>query len=147
MKLRVTIDAQSFDVEVGDLKTRPVPVTVDGDTFMVWPEEEKQAAKPVERAASAGISSSIPAPIHVEAPSASGQVEKTRSVLAPIPGVIISISVKEGDAISFGQELCILEAMKMKNIIRANRTGTIAAIRVAAGDQVRHSQVLLEYTD
>jgi biotin carboxyl carrier protein len=74
-------------------------------------------------------------------------VDKTKSVLAPIPGVILSIAVKPGDAVVFGQELCVLEAMKMKNQIRANRAGKIAELRVAPGEQVRHSQVLFEYAD
>jgi biotin carboxyl carrier protein len=68
-------------------------------------------------------------------------------VTAPIPGVIISIAVKEGDIVKFGDEICVLEAMKMKNAIRANRAGKVAAICVTIGDQVRHGQTLIEYTD
>lgn len=66
---------------------------------------------------------------------------------APIPGVIISIIVNEGDKVTFGQELCILEAMKMKNVIRAGRAGTIAKVLVKEGESVQHSQVLMEYED
>ena len=70
-----------------------------------------------------------------------------KSVLAPIPGVIIAISVKPGDSVTRGQELCVLEAMKMKNAIRASRDGKIAAILVNVGDHVKNSQVLIEFTD
>jgi len=51
-------------------------------------------------------------------------------VLAPIPGVILTILVKEGDDVAYGQDLCIIEAMKMRNAIKAARTGRIAAVRV-----------------
>ncbi len=83
-------------------------------------------------------------------PSAAADIStnvKIKAVLAPIPGVIIAVSVKVGDSVSFGQELCILEAMKMKNVIRATRSGKIGAIHVAIGDQVKHSQMLMEFTD
>jgi glutaconyl-CoA/methylmalonyl-CoA decarboxylase subunit gamma len=68
-------------------------------------------------------------------------------VKAPIPGTIISISVAEGEQVKHGQELCILEAMKMKNAIRSGRDGKIAKILVKEGDSVQHSQVLMEYSD
>lgn len=61
--------------------------------------------------------------------------------------MIISINVKEGDTVANGQELLVLEAMKMKNSIRANRSGKVRALRVAIGDQVRKGQVLIEYAD
>ncbi len=146
MKLRVKVDAHSFEVEVGDLNARPVIAVVDGETFEVWPEEAEKAdavltppSTPVERKVSGPVSTP---PVGAVAP-----VNKMKAVVAPIPGVILSITAKEGDAVSFGQELCVLEAMKMKNIIRANRSGIIGAVRVAIGDQVRHNQVLVEFTD
>jgi biotin carboxyl carrier protein len=49
--------------------------------------------------------------------------------------------------VEYGQDLLTLEAMKMKNAIRATRAGTIAAVHVNVGDQVQHGQVLLEFTD
>lgn len=148
MKVRVTIDAQSFEVEVGDLNARPVPATVDGDTFLVWLEEQDSPVPAAPRpSATRRLPESSPLPARPATPANGGEAVGARAVTAPIPGVIISVSVKEGDSVTFGQELCILEAMKMKNLIRATRAGKIAAIRVAAGDQVKHSQVLMEYTD
>lgn len=142
MKLRVTVDHQSFEVEVGNLNTRPVLATVEGEIFEVWPEESEKKA---QEAAPAALP--IPAaPVPVSAAQITSDAQ-TKGVLAPIPGVIIGVSVKEGDSIRFGQELCVLEAMKMKNLIRATRSGTIRAIHVAVGDQVKHNQMLMEYTD
>jgi glutaconyl-CoA/methylmalonyl-CoA decarboxylase subunit gamma len=140
MKIRVTIEAQTFEVEVGDLNTRPIQVSIAGDTFLVTPIEQEEAL-PAPEAPST--------PVAVQAPLRGVGVPSpgVKNVLAPIPGVIISVAVKAGDSVSFGQELCILEAMKMKNVIRASREGKIGAVRVAAGDQVRHGQALMDYSD
>jgi len=55
--------------------------------------------------------------------------------------------VKEGDQINLGQELFTLEAMKMKNAIRANRSGKIGKVLVNLGDRVNQGQPLIEYAD
>lgn len=151
MNMRVKIGDQIFEVEVGDLNARPVLAKVDCDTFEVWPEEEvveevvvrptaPAAPRPTPVAPAPVARSAVPAP-------ANGGGDKSRMVTAPIPGTIISVAVKPGDKIETGQELCILEAMKMKNAIRATRAGVIAAIHIAVGDKVRHGQPLVEFTD
>ena len=55
---------------------------------------------------------------------------------SPLPGVIIEVSVKEGQAIKSGQKLAVLEAMKMENDIVAEKDGTVTAIHVHKGDSV-----------
>jgi glutaconyl-CoA/methylmalonyl-CoA decarboxylase subunit gamma len=147
MKLNVKIDGQVFEVEVRDLQARPIQVWVDGEAMEVWLEENGSVQ--VKPTIQANPSPVVSAPQAAAAPAASAAqaTAASKAVLAPIPGVIVSITVKEGDSVVFGQELCILEAMKMKNLIKANRAGKIAAIRVSAGDQVRHHQVLMDYTD
>lgn len=145
MKLTVKIDDRSFLVEIDDLNARPVLAAVEGETFEVWPEEavvETQAAavKPAQAAA--------PAPIRV-APAAApiNIADAAKVVAAPLPGTIVAIAVKEGAVVKVGQELLTLEAMKMKNSIRASREGTVKSILVNIGDQVRHGQALVEYAD
>jgi biotin carboxyl carrier protein len=64
---------------------------------------------------------------------------------APLPGVIISVEVKEGQTVNSGQELYVLEAMKMKNSIKAARNGKIASIHVNPGDLVKHNQPILTF--
>lgn len=141
MKICVRIDQETYEVEISSLHDRPVQAIIDGEVFEVWPED---AIAPTEAhtAPVAQVHAQAPVPVRRQE---SGQA--TRIVSAPIPGVILSIQVKVGDSIAFGQELCVLEAMKMKNQIRANRTGTIAAVQVSPGDQVRHGQVLFEYSE
>jgi biotin carboxyl carrier protein len=143
MKIRVKIDEQTYDVEVGDLNARPILATLEGETFEVWPAEESAELSPA--AVEPGCEPTLAAP----APAAAGgpAVDKSKSVQAPIPGVILSVAVKPGDTVKTGQELCLLEAMKMKNAIRANRDGKIANVLVASGETVRHGQVLMEFAD
>lgn len=149
MKINVKVANQSFEVEIDDLQSRPILATVDGETFEVWPEE---TAAPVVAAAPAP-STPTPAPRPAAAPvarPAAPVAEPTggsNSLLAPLPGTVIAIAVREGQEVKVGQELLTLEAMKMKNAIRASRDGKIGAIRVNVGDQVRHNQVLLEYAN
>ncbi len=151
MKVTVKIDDRVFEVEVGDLSARPVLAKIDCDTFEVWPiekarvisEPETLPAMPVEPARAPAPTPPVSEPIA----SNSKMTNSLKTVLAPIPGVIVEINVKVGDDVVFGQELVMLEAMKMKNSIRANRAGKIASINVCAGDHVRHGQILLEYTE
>jgi glutaconyl-CoA/methylmalonyl-CoA decarboxylase subunit gamma len=77
---------------------------------------------------------------------ASTGAHRARLVLAPAAGVILSVSVKPGDEVVFGQELCALEVAKVKNVIRAARLGQIAGVNVAPGDTVKQGQVLMEYS-
>lgn len=146
MKIRVQIDQKVFEVEVGDLNDRPITAVVDGEVIKVWPDAGEAPAVEPQPAAAAPVPvlAAAPAPAPKAAPVAGN---KAKQVVAPIPGTILAISVKEGQDVSFGQELCTLEAMKMKSAIRANRAGKIAAIRVAAGDKVSQNQALMDYTD
>jgi len=142
MKIHVKIEDTTYEVSVGDLSARPVIASVDGQDFEVWPEE---MSVPTE--ISTPTSSAQPVTISlVEKPMEASNGD-TRSVKAPLPGVIIEIQVSEGDRVAYGQALCVLEAMKMKNTIRANREGRIKKIHAAIGDQVQHSAVLMEFED
>jgi propionyl-CoA carboxylase alpha chain len=66
-------------------------------------------------------------------------------VMSPMPGTLISFSVKEGDHVEIGQELCIVEAMKMQNIVRAPREGYIGNFKVAQGAAMVTDQVIMEF--
>ena len=66
-------------------------------------------------------------------------------VTSPMPGVIVSLAVKPGDKVEIGQEIAVIEAMKMQNSIRAEKAATVAEIVVAAGDSVDVDQKLIIY--
>lgn len=131
MKMNVRVDGQIFDVVIEDMNTTPVIAVVDGQRIEVWPE-----ATPVP-AAAPGLE---PAP-------ASQHASRDGGVYAPIPGVIIGVSVGPGDVVAYGQELCVLEAMKMKQAIRSAREGKIDQVHVTAGQHVGHRELLITYSD
>jgi Acetyl/propionyl-CoA carboxylase, alpha subunit len=141
MKITVKIQDKTYTVQVGDLRARPIAVEVDGEPFEVWPEENTTA--PVSRAQTPAA----PAPAIIKSTNpqaAAASAGKAGSVTAPIPGVIVEIKVKAGDAVEFGQELCVLEAMKMKNSIRASHAGKVEKIHISAGEQVQQGKLLME---
>ena len=151
MKINVKIENQTYEVNIGDLNTRPIIATIDGQNFEVYPEEQVRVATPVAVSAPM-VQAAMPTPAPVAAPAAapanSAPAGKSgAAVIAPIPGVIVTIGVKEGDQVKKGQELLVLEAMKMKNSIRAQRDGKVVSIKVKIGDHVIHSQALLELGD
>jgi propionyl-CoA carboxylase alpha chain len=74
-----------------------------------------------------------------ELPDTSGQV------IAPMPGLIVSISVAPGDEVKAGDELAVLEAMKMENVLRAERNGVIANVNFSASDSVEVDDVIMEF--
>ena len=147
MNINVKIGDQIYEVEVGDTSARPILVKVDCDTFEVWPTLDKPLPQAVSSTTEEKPLSSAPAARLVVQPVSSGAPDQKRQVTAPIPGTIISIAAIPGMNVKPGQELCVLEAMKMKNAICATRNGTIAAILVNVNDQVKKGQPLVEYTD
>ncbi|KAI8344605.1 carbamoyl-phosphate synthase L chain, ATP binding domain-containing protein [Chlamydoabsidia padenii] len=73
--------------------------------------------------------------------------EESKWIQSPMPGRIISVAVKEGDQVTVGEELAVVEAMKMQNILRASRTGIVKKIYVVAGNAVKSGQMLIEFHD
>ncbi len=71
--------------------------------------------------------------------------DTSRYLLCPMPGLIVSIAVAEGDEVQEGQALATVEAMKMENILRAERKGVVKRIAVAAGASLRVDDVILEF--
>ncbi|MBO8480573.1 MAG: biotin/lipoyl-binding protein, partial [Bacteroidetes bacterium] len=67
------------------------------------------------------------------APKASGA---GKDVVSPLPGVVISVDVKVGDAVKRGQKVAVIEAMKMENEILSENDGTVTAVHVSKGDSV-----------
>ncbi len=147
MKIKVEIQEKIYEVTIADIHARPVIAEVDGVKYQVWPEEGVQAVAPV--VAEAPVAAATPAPAG-EAPEAAPRVKAAagaKTLNAPLPGTIVAIAVREGESVAEGQDLLTLEAMKMKNAIRADRAGVVARIHVSEGDLVQHGEALISWQD
>ena len=140
-RLRVRIGDNWYNVEVGDLDRSPVQVTVDGETFTIEVEglPGQMPTRPRRgRTQTPGIL--VPPPASRVNPT-SGDGNFIRS---PMPGRVISILVRPGDRVSVGQEVCVVEAMKMEQSIRSPQNGVVREIRVQPMDSVRTNDPLME---
>jgi propionyl-CoA carboxylase alpha chain len=73
------------------------------------------------------------------------QEASSNAVRAPMPGQIVSVSVKAGDVVKMGSDLLVIEAMKMQNVLKAIRAGTVKSVSVQAGKSVATDEVLVEF--
>jgi len=71
--------------------------------------------------------------------------DMSKYLLSPMPGLLVSVAVKEGQAVKSGEELAVVEAMKMENVLRAERDGTVAKIAGEPGQSLSVDQVILEF--
>ncbi|RXZ71640.1 biotin/lipoyl-binding protein [Fusobacterium necrophorum] len=136
MKYVVTVNGEKFEVEVeradrrsaGSLSRRPM-------------ERGERTSIPVQKPAPA-VEEVKAAP--VAAPAATTSSGTANAVVSPMPGVILDLKVKEGDTVTVGQTIVILEAMKMENEIVSEFAGKVTAIKVKKGDNVDTDAVLVE---
>ncbi|HCQ82175.1 MAG TPA: acetyl/propionyl-CoA carboxylase subunit alpha [Rhodobiaceae bacterium] len=68
-----------------------------------------------------------------------------KALVCPMPGVLISVNVEEGQAVKAGEALAVVEAMKMENILRAEKDATVSAVLVAQGDKLAVDDIILEF--
>ena len=66
-------------------------------------------------------------------------------LLSPMPGLLMSLKVEEGQDVKAGEELAVVEAMKMENVLRAERDGKVAKVHAAPGESLAVDQAILEF--
>ncbi len=139
--LRIKVGDNWYDVEVGDLTHSPVQVTVEGETFLVEVDGLPSTPPPRPRRGRTQIPGiMVPPP-----PTRSSAGVGSDSIIAsPLSGRVISIMVRPGDKVSAGQEVCVVEAMKMEQSIRATRDGVVKEVLVQPMDTVRTNDPLIE---
>ncbi|KIO75907.1 carboxylesterase [Pedobacter lusitanus] len=74
-----------------------------------------------------------------------GSGKGAAEVKAPMPGLVLSINVTEGQEVQKGDNLLVLEAMKMENMLKSSTDGTVKKIHIVKGDKVEKNQVLIEF--
>ena len=120
MKYKVTLNGRTYEVEV------------EAGKAMLLDEYEAIAPAPVAAAPVAAPAAAAPA----AAPAAPVVTGAGEPVTAPMPGNILKVNVKAGDAVKAGTVLCVLEAMKMENEIMAPKDGTVTQVLVQKGSTV-----------
>ena len=125
------IGGKEYNVTVNPKEGKLFDVTVNGATYEVESENAPVAA-PAPQPAAAPAQAAPAATAPAAKPAGAGE-----KVASPLPGVIIEISVKEGQQVKAGQKVAILEAMKMENEIPAPKDGTITDIHVHKGDTLQ----------
>ena len=129
----VTVVA-SYKVELG---TGMAPISVQSapvqQAAVQAPVQAAPAAAPAPAAQAVQAAAPAPQAAPAAAPAASGA---GKAVTAPLPGNIVGISVKVGDTVKAGQQVAVLEAMKMENTIESPVAGTVTAVHVNVGDSV-----------
>lgn len=150
-KVTVIVEGREYIVEVGDLAERPIRAVVNQKTYRVQvPSQSAQASlfapppAPAERAGAKPAASPTPAPVQKQA-AYSAPAGDASGIFAPLPGNIVEVQVRPGDSVQPGDVVCVLEAMKMKNMIRSNRSGQIATVEVNVGQEVDHGAVLVTF--
>ena len=139
--IRVRVGDQWYTVEVSDLTRSPVQVTVDGETFEV--DVEAQAGpSPPRRGRPAGGLTVPEAP--TATPAGSGAPVDDDVLRSPMPGRVMSVMVRPGDTVAAGDEVCVVEAMKMEQSILAHRDGVVKAVFVQPLDSVNANDPLVE---
>ena len=130
-EFKFTIDGKQYNAAVNELEDNFAEVTLNGKIYKVELEkEEAPAAAAVRRPAAAASSAAVPAGV--------------MTVKSPLPGSIVKVLVKAGQAVKKGDVLLTMESMKMENNVTAEADGTVKAIYVEPGKTVMQDDKLLD---
>ena len=139
--VRVSVGGRWYTVEIEDLSHSPIRVRVEGEIFHVE----------VEGLPRANVASRKTAPSQSPTPVRPPNVETTRRapvssnlICSPMPGRVMAVMVRPGDRVAPGQEVCVVEAMKMEQSIQVSREGVIKAVYVRPLQQVGADDPLVE---
>ena len=120
--------------------------TVDGVGICIQVERVDVAYRLTHRGAEADVLVLSPrhAELHALMPAREA-ADTSKFLLSPMPGLLVSVAVSQGQEVKAGEELAVVEAMKMENVLRAERDGVIGQIKAEPGDILAVDQVILEF--
>ena len=131
---KLKINGNDYAVTVNEVDGSMAEVEVNGTPFKVEFEKPIKKAAPAAKPMAPKATPAGAPEVKVSKPAAAGGAGQ--AVTSPLPGVILEVSVKVGDAVKRGQKVIVLEAMKMENVIESTADGTVTAIKVDKGDSV-----------
>ena len=138
-KYELKINDRDYDVTIKSISPKNIHVEVNGKEHIVEVQSIKNLALPSQETASSVSSPKLSTGSPVSPRPAISQ----GGIIAPMPGQIKSIFVREGDKVTVGQKLLIMEAMKLENKIAAKTNGIVIKILVRDGDTVNQGQELV----
>ena len=136
------INGNEYNVDINSVEGNIADVTVNGASYQVEMENAPAPVQKPAQAPAAAVASTGSATTTTPAPKAAAPAGAGKPVTSPLPGVIIEVSVKEGQTVKAGQKVAVLEAMKMENDVVAPQDGTLASVDVATGASVEAGSVL-----
>lgn len=152
-KYNFRINGHDYQVDVNSVEGGIADVTVNGTDYKVEladavPDPAQQAVRPAPQTVSTGApavtpQATAPAPQAAQIATPTAPLGKGEVVTAPLPGVILDIKVKVGDAVKAGQTVAVLEAMKMENEIESTASGTVTAVNAGKGDSVLEGAAII----
>ena len=135
-KFSFKIRGHKYDVEVLHQERNIIDLEINGSQYSVELDQEIQMKK---------TPTLVRAAVHTHKPIQKKQATSgTLQVKCPLPGNIMQIMVKVGDTVGVGDKLLMYEAMKMENVVLAEKAGSISKIHVAIGDAVLQDAVLID---
>lgn len=145
---KLKINGNDYNVVINDVEDSTASVEVNGTAYKVEFEKplvKPSAVKPVKRPVQAPAANRTAAPASVAATPAAAPAASAggTTITSPLPGVILEVSVKEGEAVKSGQKVMVLEAMKMENVIESTCDGVVKSIKVNKGDSVLEGAALV----
>jgi len=136
---KFTIRGHVYEVEILDIEENIAEIEVNGTHYKVEVHKELKKTKVPKL-----VRSKVPSPTIKESKIVKDISAKVYKVVAPLPGTILKMFVKEGDTVNVGDKLLIMEAMKMENEVLAEKGGTIKNIKVSESDSVLQNDLLIE---
>ena len=130
------INENGYAVNIKSHDKNIINLEVNGTSYVVEMKEEIKKTKTPTLVRAAAKKPTEPIKVNPKS-------QKTR-IVAPIPGVVLSIEVKVGDTLKVGDRMLVLEAMKMENNIVCEKAGTITAINISVGQQVLQNELMIE---
>jgi biotin carboxyl carrier protein len=141
---KVTVNGKPYEVSIGRITDERVDATVNGKTFSVQIEAPQRAASKTPRIETKPhVVNAADSPDRTSPPDKVARMGKG-DILAPLPGLMLKILVKEGDSVAEGQTVAIMEAMKMENEIEAPFSGVVARIAVSPGENVLENALIMK---
>ena len=135
-RLRVRVNGDWYTVEVGDIYQSPVEVLVDGEPYEVEMGAADTGVPPRARAKQQR---------KVEQPGLRGITQgDDRVIRCPLPGKVVAVSVNKGQTLEPGDEICMLESMKMEQSVRMAQGGIVKNIKIKKDQSVNAGTPLIE---